>query len=116
MSEHFVRHQICGINTVLYHGSLLFAQYFRDQSMKLAIGANVIVGLVNLIFTLPLWPCFYRPLRGRRQLFLLATAGMAVLLTILVTSLKLEVGCQYLIFGGILAFFAVGLVPGVGVY
>ena len=112
-----VLEQICGINTVLYYGSLLFAQQSHGQSVKLAIGANVVVGIVNLIFTVV--AMFFIDRWGRRRLFLLATAGMAVSLTIMVTSLKFGVGGQYLIFGGILAyiaFFAVGLGPGVWVY
>jgi len=112
-----VLEQICGINTVLYYGSLLFAQQFHGQSMKVAIGANVVVGLVNLIFTVV--AMFFIDRWGRRRLFLLATAGMAVSLTVLVISLKLGIGGEYLVFSCVLsyiAFFAVGLGPGVWVY
>ncbi|RZU40795.1 sugar porter family MFS transporter [Edaphobacter modestus] len=112
-----VLEQICGINTVLYYGALIFAQQFHGQSMKLAIGVNVVVGLVNLIFTIV--AMFFIDRWGRRLLFLVATAGMAISLTVLAASFKLGPGGQYLIFGCILAyiaFFAVGLGPGVWVY
>jgi len=46
-----VLQQITGINTVLFYGSIIFREQVGGQSESSAIGANVIVGLVNFITT-----------------------------------------------------------------
>jgi sugar porter (SP) family MFS transporter len=109
--------QISGINTVLYYGSVLFTEHFHGQSAKAALGANVAVGLVNLLCTVIAMVFIDR--WGRRGLFLIASGGMAISLTVLAVSLHFTAVPPTVIFGSVLAyvaFFAVGLGPGVWVY
>jgi sugar porter (SP) family MFS transporter len=109
--------QISGINTVLYYGSVLFTQHFRGESAKSALGANVAVGLVNLLCTIVAMLFIDR--WGRRGLFLVASAGMTVSLTVLALALHFTDISPIVIFSSVLlyvAFFAVGLGPGVWVY
>ena len=108
--------QISGINTVLYYGSVLFTEQFHGESARAALGANVLVGLVNLICTIVAMAFIDR--WGRRGLFLLASGGMAASLAVLAFSLHVR-ATPLVTFGSVLlyvAFFAVGLGPGVWVY
>lgn len=108
--------QISGINTVLYYGSLMFSERFANASATAAIGANVIVGLVNLVSTILAMNLIDRI--GRRALLLMSSAGMAVCLFVLSLALKFALA-PFLAFACVLlyvAFFAVGLGPGVWVY
>lgn len=112
-----VLQQVSGINTVLYYGSVLFAEHFHGESARDALGANVVVGLVNLLCTLVAMVFIDR--WGRRGLFLVASGGMAVSLTVLAFALRVTTIAPAVIFGSVLlyvAFFAVGLGPGVWVY
>ncbi len=109
--------QISGINTVLYYGSVLFAEHFHGESARAALGANVAVGLVNLVCTLVAMAFIDR--WGRRGLFMVSSGGMAVSLTVLAIALRFTNISPVVIFGSVLlyvAFFAVGLGPGVWVY
>lgn len=111
-----VLQQISGINTVLYYGSVLFTEQFHGESARAALGANVLVGLVNLICTIVAMAFIDR--WGRRGLFLLASGGMAASLAVLAFSLHVRAN-PMVTFGSVLlyvAFFAVGLGPGVWVY
>jgi sugar porter (SP) family MFS transporter len=112
-----VLQQISGINTVLYYGAVLFTEHFHGESARTALGANVLVGLVNLVCTLIAMVFIDR--WGRRGLFLLASGGMAVSLSVLAFSLHFPATPLPVMFGSVLlyvAFFAVGLGPGVWVY
>lgn len=112
-----VLQQISGINTVLYYGAILFTENFHGESAKTALGANVLVGLVNLLCTLVAMVFIDR--WGRRGLFLVASGGMAASLTVLALSLHFPSTSPAIMFGSVLlyvAFFAVGLGPGVWVY
>lgn len=112
-----VLEQICGINTVLYYGSVILTQHFYGESTKVAIGANVLVGVVNLICTII--AMFFIDRWGRRRLFLIASAGMALSLGMVALSLQWAKGGSAIVFCSVLsyvAFFAVGLGPGVWVY
>lgn len=109
--------QISGINTVLYYGSVIMKDHLAGQSGAGAIGANAVVGLVNLIGTIVAM-CFIDRW-GRRVLLLLASGGMAGCLMVLSISLKIRTAPIVLVFASVLcyvAFFAVGLGPGVWVY
>jgi MFS transporter, SP family, arabinose:H+ symporter len=112
-----VLQQISGINTVLYYGSVLFTEHIHNESARAALGANVLVGLVNLICTIVAMAFIDR--WGRRGLFLLASGGMAASLAVLAFSLHVRATPVAVTFGSVLlyvAFFAVGLGPGVWVY
>jgi len=76
-----------------------------------------VVGLVNLLCTVVAMIFIDR--WGRRGLFLVASGGMAVSLTVLAIALHVATIAPSVIFGSVLlyvAFFAVGLGPGVWVY
>jgi sugar porter (SP) family MFS transporter len=112
-----VLQQITGINTVLYYGSVLLTQHFHGGLARSAIGANVAIGAVNLICTgvamllIDRW--------GRRSLLLTSSAGMAISLAVLSLGLRSSSVAPSILFASVLlyvAFFAVGLGPGVWVY
>lgn len=111
-----VLQQVSGINTVLYYGSVMFSERF-SASATAAIGANIAVGLVNLICTIA--AMFFIDRLGRRALLLAASGGMTACLASLVIALKLLPSVPALAFASVLlyvAFFAVGLGPGIWVY
>jgi sugar porter (SP) family MFS transporter len=112
-----VLQQISGINTVLYYGSVMFTEHFSNASAQHAIGANVIVGAVNLACTIVAMLLIDGV--GRRVLLMASSGGMTVCLAVLVLSFKLPVFVPALAFSAILLYvacFAVGLGPAVWVY
>ncbi len=107
--------QVTGINTVMYYGAILFAQH-AGASAAQAIGMNVLVGVVNLLFTLVGLALIDR--LGRRPLLLTATGGMAVCLVGFGLMLHFLPGRSALLLLpvlGYVAFFAFGLGTGVWV-
>jgi sugar porter (SP) family MFS transporter len=105
--------QITGINTVLYYGSIIVSEHFPGQSTGMALAANVIIGAVNLIFTLVAMVFLDR--WGRRAILMIASAGMGVALTLLVIALNVHNAPVVLMLASILlyvAFFALGMGPG----
>lgn len=112
-----VLQQVSGINTVMYYGSVMFSEHFQGASATAAIGANIAVGLVNLICTIA--AMFFIDRLGRRALLLAASGGMTVCLGTMVVGLKVAPAVPAIAFASILlyvAFFAVGLGPGIWVY
>lgn len=102
---------------MLYYGSVLFTQHLQQDSVKSAIGANVAVGTVNLVCTVVAMLLIDR--WGRRGLLLASSGGMAISLAILALALRFSAIGPVLMFASVLlyvAFFAVGLGPGVWVY
>ena len=77
--------QITGINTVLYYGAIVFTEH-SGASAGHAIGMNVAVGVVNLLFTIV--ALFAIDRLGRRPLLLTATGGMGVCLVIFAAMLR----------------------------
>jgi SP family arabinose:H+ symporter-like MFS transporter len=105
--------QITGINTVLYYGSIIVTEHFPSHSASMALIANVIIGTVNLIFTIV--AMVYLDRWGRRRILMMASGGMGVALTILVIGLHLPNTSPLVMLGSILvyvAFFALGMGPG----
>jgi len=103
--------QITGINTILYYGSLLFAEHIPRQSDASALLANVIIGLTNLIFTIV--AMFAVDRFGRKSLLLWTSAGMALSLLALATASHFHAaGILLLIFILLyVASFATGMGP-----
>lgn len=111
-----VLQQISGINTVLYYGAIIFQDQFGGKASS-AIGANVLVGLINFVFTLV--AMYWIDKLGRRALLLTASGGMAVCLGVLALALRTPSIPSVVAFSMVLlyvAFFAVGLGPTVWVY
>lgn len=111
-----VLQQITGINTVLFYGSIIFREQMGTASETSAIGANVIIGLVNFLATFVALSTIDRI--GRRPLLMIASAGMAVCQVGLAAAFLLRPPPPALIIGLMMlcvASFAVGLGPGVWV-
>jgi sugar porter (SP) family MFS transporter len=109
--------QITGINTVLYYGSIIISDHFHGESAGAALAANVIIGTVNLIFTIV--AMLFLDRWGRRAILMTACAGMAVSLGGLVLTFHFNAASAALPLTFILlyvAFFAFGMGPGVWLY
>jgi MFS transporter, SP family, arabinose:H+ symporter len=105
--------QITGINTVLYYGSIIISEHFPGQSTGMALVANVIIGTVNLLFTIV--AMIFLDRWGRRGILMTASGGMGVALTLLVIALHIRHISPVLMLASILlyvAFFALGMGPG----
>lgn len=112
-----VLQQVSGINTVLYYGSLIITEHLKGQTSRTAIAANVVIGVVNLAGTII--AMFFIDRWGRRELLLLASGGMTICVTVLSVCLRSSAPSLALVFTSVLlyvAFFAVGLGPGIWVY
>jgi len=108
--------QVTGINTVLFYGSIIFKEQVGSHSTSSAIGANVIVGLINFFATIvALWII---DKVGRKPLLILSAGGMAVAQILLGVAFLIQPPPATLILSLILvcvACFAIGLGPGVWV-
>ena len=105
--------QITGINTVLYYGSIIISEHFPGESTGMALAANVIIGTVNLIFTIV--AMIYLDRWGRRAILMTASGGMALSLTLLIIGLNIHGAPALVMLASILlyvAFFALGMGPG----
>ncbi|MFZ0522348.1 MAG: sugar porter family MFS transporter [Candidatus Acidiferrales bacterium] len=105
--------QITGINTVLYYGSIIIREHFPGQSTGMALAANVIIGVVNLTFTIV--AMIFLDRWGRRAILMTASGGMTLALAALVIGLNVHGAPAVLILVSILfyvAFFALGMGPG----
>lgn len=71
-----VLQQITGINTILFYGSIIFREQVGGQSESAAIGANVIVGLVNFVATWVALGLIDKV--GRVRLLIVSSAVMAL--------------------------------------
>ena len=105
--------QFVGINTVIYYAPTILTQTGLSTGSSLA--ATILVGVVNLAFTIVAVLLLDRV--GRRVLLLTGTAGLTIGLLILglyFTSATLQQHASYLALVGLLVFiasFAVGLGP-----
>lgn len=107
--------QVTGINTVLYYGAIVFAEHTGATAGQ-AIGMNVMVGIVNLIFTVVALIMIDR--LGRRPLLLTATGGMGICLLAFAIMLRQLPGHSSLLLVPVLGYvacFGVGLGSGVWV-
>lgn len=108
--------QITGINTIIYYGAILLREH-AGRSASSAIGANVLIGVINFAGTIVAMAAIDRV--GRRALLLAGSAGMGVALTALGFAFRQTNQSFSLIVALILAYvfsFAVSLGPGVWVF
>ncbi len=111
-----VLQQVTGVNTVLFYGSIIFKEQVGGHSESAAIGANVIVGVINFLFTIVALWIIDRV--GRKPLLLFSSAAMGASLVGLALAFLVQPPPAMLILGLILLFtasFAVGLGPAVWV-
>ncbi len=109
--------QITGINTVLYYGALLFAVHGNSGNNQRAFGANVLLGVTNLVFTLVALVIMDRIARrrlltGSAAVMMLALVALAAVFHRAHPSFPFLVGSTMLY----VAAFATGLGPGAWVY
>lgn len=111
-----VLQQWTGINTVLFYGSIIMKEQVGGHSESAAIGANVLVGLVNFGCTIiAIWLI---DKLGRKPLLIFSAAGMAIAHGGLAWAFLQNPRPGMVIVGLMLlcaASFAIGLGPGVWV-
>ncbi len=108
--------QITGINTIIYYGSILLREQ-AGQSASSAVGANVLIGAINLAGTFV--AMFTIDRIGRRLLLLIGAASMCVSLLALGYAFHQPSRSFPVILALILAYvfsFAASFGPGVWVY
>jgi SP family arabinose:H+ symporter-like MFS transporter len=108
-----VLQQICGVNTVLYYGSLIFSTQ-THSSVSSAVGLNVLIGVVNLVGTLVAIALLDR--LGRKPLLLSSAGLMAIALIFLGFAFRMTHLSASLVLPWMLAYifaFAIGLGPGI---
>ncbi|MFN7937866.1 MAG: sugar porter family MFS transporter [Bryobacteraceae bacterium] len=111
-----VLQQVTGINTVLYYGSILFTEQAGAQSTTAALWANVVIGAMNLVFTVV--ALFYVDRIGRRPLLMTAAGGMGIALGLLSMVFASGAANPVRVLGSILCYvacFSFGMGPGVWV-
>jgi len=108
--------QVTGINTVLFYGSIIFKEQLGNNSASAAIGANVVVGIINFLSTIVAVWIIDRV--GRKALLMFSSAVMAL------SEIGMGIGFHMLphpsvliltLIGVCVAGFAIGLGPGVWV-
>ncbi len=108
--------QITGINTVLFYGSIIFKERVGGQTESAAIGANVVIGVINFLATIvALWII---DRTGRRPLLMLSSGMMALCQIALGAAFLIQPPPALLVLAIMVvcvASFAVGLGPGVWV-
>lgn len=111
-----VLQQVTGINTILYYGSIIFTEHAGAQSASAALWANVLIGFINLVFTVV--SLFVIDRMGRKSLLMIASGGMGLSLIALGFIFLLRPSSASLALFLILCYvacFAVGMGPGVWV-
>jgi sugar porter (SP) family MFS transporter len=111
-----VLQQVTGINTVLFYGAIIFREQVGNHSQSAAIGANVIVGIINFLATIVALWIIDRV--GRKALLMISAGAMGVSMTLMGIAFLFQPPPGMIILGLIVlcvASFAVGLGPGVWV-
>ncbi|MGE5570854.1 MAG: sugar porter family MFS transporter [Rhodospirillales bacterium] len=108
--------QITGINTVLFYGSVIFKEQVGGQTASSAIGANVVIGLINFLATIvALWVI---DRVGRKPLLMLSAGVLGVGQFALGAAFLIQPPPAILVLAVMVccvAGFAVGMGPGVWV-
>ncbi|MCC7175927.1 MAG: sugar porter family MFS transporter [Bryobacterales bacterium] len=111
-----VLQQVTGVNTVLFYGSVILREQAGHNSETAALGANVVIGLINFLATIvALWVI---DRLGRRPLLMFSAGSMAVCQIALGAAFLAQPPPAVLVLSAMVlcvASFAVGLGPGVWV-
>lgn len=111
-----VMQQWTGVNTVLFYGALILKDQVGGQSDSSAIGASVLIGVVNFAATIAAIALIDR--WGRKALLIASALGMAVCLAGLAFAFRQQPPSAALVITcmlGCVASFGAGLGPGVWV-
>jgi sugar porter (SP) family MFS transporter len=108
--------QVTGINTVIYYGSVIFKEH-AGRAAGDALGANVIIGVINFLCTIV--AILFIDRLGRKPLLLAGSAGMGAALVLVAVAFRATPLPANLVLGAVLAYvacFAISLGPGSWVY
>ena len=111
-----IMQQWTGINTVLFYGSVILNDQVGGQSATSAIGANVLIGVINFITTIVALSLI--DVAGRKPLLIFSSAAMAVGQIGLALCFRMAHPPSWLVVSIMLfcvAAFEIGLGPGVWV-
>jgi SP family arabinose:H+ symporter-like MFS transporter len=111
-----VMQQWTGVNTVLFYGSVILREQVGGHTETAALGANVLIGLVNFLFTIAAMALIDRV--GRKALLIGSASAMGLCLAGLAAAFRLPQPPAALVIALMLmavASFATGLGPGVWV-
>ncbi len=111
-----VTQQWTGVNSVLFYGSIILQEQVGDHSASSAIGANVLIGAINFLFTIVAIALIDRV--GRKVLLIFSSTVMGLSLAGLALVFRMTPPPPALVIALMLmcvASFAVGLGPGVWV-
>ncbi len=111
-----VTQQWTGVNSVLFYGSIILQDKVGGQSASSAIGANVLIGAINFLFTIVAIALIDRV--GRKVLLIFSSTAMGLSLAGLALVFRMTPPPPALVIALMLmcvASFAVGLGPGVWV-
>lgn len=94
--------QVSGINAIIYYGPRILEE--AGLQLSDALGGQVIIGMVNVLFTLiAIWKI---DVIGRKKLLLIGVAGIIISLTTVGLLFFFEVQNTYLLMAAILSFIA----------
>ena len=111
-----VAQQWTGVNSVLFYGSIILQDKVGGHSASSAIGANVLIGAINFLFTIVAIALIDRV--GRKVLLIFSSTAMGLSLAGLALVFRMTPPPPALVIALMLmcvASFAVGLGPGVWV-
>ncbi len=111
-----VLQQVTGINTVLFYGSVIFKEQVGGQTASSAIGANVVIGVINFLATIVAVWIIDR--LGRKPLLMISAATLALGQFALGAAFLIQPPPAILVLAVMVccvAGFAVGIGPGVWV-
>jgi MFS family permease len=111
-----VMQQWTGVNTVLFYGSVILTEQVGGHSESAALGANVLIGLINFLATFLAIALIDKV--GRKALLIASSATMGACLAGMALAFRMPQPPPYLVIALMLmavSSFAVGLGPGVWV-
>jgi SP family arabinose:H+ symporter-like MFS transporter len=111
-----VMQQWTGVNSVLFYGSVILTEHVGGHTGSAALGANVLIGLINFLMTFVAIALIDKA--GRKALLIASSAAMGACLAGMAVAFRMAQPPAYLVIALMLmavASFAAGLGPGVWV-